>query len=326
MTQSQTVVRKIRATPVHDFLTDVIAGLGGSPKSLPCKYFYDAAGTELFDRICDLDAYYPTRTEIGILNQHAREMAWLIGPRARLVELGSGSSTKTRILLDQLPDLDAYVPVDISPEYLARATRELARDYPGLRVVPVVADYTEPFALPKGERAARTVAFFPGSTIGNLEPEQARDFLHVVAGLCQGGGGLLIGIDLKKDRQMLEAAYDDDQRVTAAFNLNLLARINRELDGDFDLGAFRHRAFYDEAEGRIEMQLVSLRRQSVEVGESVFRFDEGEPITTEYSYKYEVGGFAELAKSAGFTCVRIWTDDRRLFSVQYFGVERRKKA
>lgn len=325
MTQTVTV-RQVRATPVHDFRTDVLAGLGGSPKSLPCKYFYDATGTELFDRICDLDEYYPTRTEIGILNEHAREMAWLIGPRARLVELGSGSSTKTRILLDELPDLDAYVPVDISPEYLARATRELARDYPGLRMVPVVADYTEPFDLPTGERAARTVAFFPGSTIGNLDPDQARDFLRVVAGLCQRGGGLLIGVDLKKERKMLEAAYDDAKGVTAAFNLNLLTRINRELGGEFDLSAFRHRAFYDEVEGRIEMQLVSLRRQSVRVGSSVFHFDEGEPITTEYSYKYDPTEFAELARSAGFSCVHVWTDERRLFSVQYFGVDRRKKA
>ena len=319
-------VRKLRATPAHDFRTDVLAGLGASPKSLPCKYFYDAAGTLLFDRICELREYYPTRTEIGILRQHAREMAWLIGPRARLVELGSGNSTKTRILLDQLPDLDAYVPVDISPESLARATRELGRDYPALRVTPVVADYTEPFDLPKTERVARTVAFFPGSTIGNLEPEDAREFLRVVAGLCQGSGGLLIGVDLKKDRNMLEAAYDDDEGVTAAFNTNILARINRELEGRFDLAAFRHRAFYDEAEGRIEMQLVSRRPQSVQVGASVFRFDEGEPITTEYSYKYDVGEFAALAKSAGFTCVRIWTDEQRLFSVQYFAVERRKKA
>jgi len=325
MTQPVTL-RKVLATPVRDFRDDVMAGLGGSPKSLPCKYFYDAQGADLFDRICELEEYYPTRTEIGILQRHAREMAWLIGPRARLVELGSGSSTKTRILLDQLPDLDAYVPVDISSEYLERATRELRRDYPALRVVPVVADYTEPFDLPKGDRAARTVAFFPGSTIGNLEPDEARGFLRVVAGLCQGGGGLLIGVDLKKDRAMLEAAYDDAQGVTAAFNLNLIERINRELGADFDVGAFRHRAFYDEKEGRIEMQLVSRRRQSVLIGTSVFRFDEGEAITTEYSYKYEPGEFAELARSAGFTCVRIWTDDQRLFSVQYFGVERRKKA
>ncbi|HMI86004.1 MAG TPA: L-histidine N(alpha)-methyltransferase [Polyangiaceae bacterium] len=319
-------VRKVRVTPAHDFRTDVLAGLGGSPKSLPCKYFYDGTGAELFDRICELDAYYPTRTELSILGRHAREMAWLIGSRARLVELGSGSSTKTRILLDELPDLDAYVPVDISPEYLARATRELARDYPDLRVVPVVADYTEPFDLPRGDRGARTVVFFPGSTIGNLEPDEARDFLRGVAGLCQKGGGLLIGVDLRKDRSMLEAAYDDDEGVTAAFNLNLLSRINRELEGEFDVAAFRHRAFYDEIEGRIEMQLVSLRRQSVAVGTSVFRFEKDEAITTEYSYKYDPGGFAELARSAGFTCVRIWTDEQRLFSVQYFGVERRKKA
>jgi L-histidine Nalpha-methyltransferase len=318
-------VRKLRTIPLHDFRTDVVTGLGASPKSLPCKYFYDALGAELFDRICDLEAYYPTRTEVGILTEHAREMAWLIGPRARLVELGSGSSTKTRILLDQLPDLDAYLPVDISPEYLARATRELARDYPALRVLPVVADYTQAFDLPKSDRASRAVAFFPGSTIGNLQPDEARDFLRVVAGLCQGGGGLLIGVDLKKDRRMLETAYDDDEGVTAAFNLNLLGRINRELGGSFDLSAFRHRAFYDEQEGRIEMQLVSTRRQSVRVGTASFPFEEGEPITTEYSYKYDVDEFGALAKAAGFSPVRVWTDQRRLFSVHYLGIERRKK-
>jgi dimethylhistidine N-methyltransferase len=319
-------VRKFRPTPLHDFRTDVLAGLAEPRKTLPCKYFYDARGTELFDAICELDEYYPTRTEIGILREHAREMAWLIGPRARLVELGSGSSTKTRILLDQLPDLDAYVPVDISPEYLTRATGELARDYPDLRVVPVAADYTQPFDLPKGDRPSRAVAFFPGSTIGNLEPNDARDFLRVVAGLCHGGGGLLIGVDLKKDRRTLEAAYDDAKGVTAAFNMNLLVRINRELGGDFDLASFRHRAFYNEKEGRIEMQLVSQRQQSVHVGSVRFDFAEGEPITTEYSYKYDAGQFAELAKSAGFGSERVWTDNQRLFSVQYFGVERRKTA
>jgi dimethylhistidine N-methyltransferase len=323
MTQT---VRKLRPAPPSDFRSDVLSGLGRRPKSLPCKYFYDARGTELFDQICDLDEYYPTRTEIGILEQHAREMAWLVGPRARLVELGSGSSMKTRILLDQLPDLDAYVPVDIAPEYLARASRELSRDYPDLRVVPVIADYTQPFDLPKADRGVRAVAFFPGSTIGNLEPSDARQFLRVVAGICQAGGGLLIGVDLKKDKERLEAAYNDAKGVTAAFNMNLLTRINRELGSDFDLQQFRHHALYDEAEGRIEMQLVSLAKQTVRVGDSGFSFEEGEPISTEYSYKYETNEFAEIAQSAGFHRIRTWTDDERLFSVHYFTLERRKKA
>jgi dimethylhistidine N-methyltransferase len=323
MTQT---VRKLRPVPVSDFQSDVLSGLGARRKSLPCKYFYDARGTELFDRICDLDEYYPTRTEIGILKRHAREMAWLVGPHARLVELGSGSSTKTRILLDQLPDLDAYVPVDIAPEYLTRATRELSRDYPHLRIVPVVADYTHPFDLPKADRGVREVAFFPGSTIGNLEPADARDFLRVVAGICQAGGGLLIGVDLKKDPKRLEAAYNDALGVTAAFNMNLLARINRELGADFDLEQFRHHALYDEVEGRIEMQLISLAKQTVRVGGSRFSFEEGETISTEYSYKYETDEFAAIAQSAGFHRIRTWTDDERLFSVHYFSLERRKKA
>jgi dimethylhistidine N-methyltransferase len=320
-------VRRIAAVPERsDFRTDVEAGLSGRCKSLPCKYFYDAIGTVLFDRICELEAYYPTRTEMSIMQRHAGEMAWLIGPRARLVELGSGSSMKTRILLDRLGDLESYVPVDIAPEYLERSSQELARDYPSLRVTPVIADYTQPFALPKDDRSARTVAYFPGSTIGNLTPPDARQFLETVAGLCQGGGGLLIGVDLKKDRPTLEAAYNDPEGVTAAFNLNLLVRINRELEGTFDLARFRHHAFYDEREGRIVMQLVSEIAQTVRVGETRFRFDEGEPITTEYSYKYGAEEFAQLAKGAGFVQLRVWTDEARRFSVQYFGVERRRKT
>lgn len=323
MTQT---VRKLRPAPDSDFRTDVLSGLGSCPKSLPCKYFYDARGTELFDQICDLDEYYPTRTEVGILKRHAREMAWLVGPRARLVELGSGSSLKTRILLDQLPDLDAYVPVDIAPEYLARSSRELEAEYPHLHVVPVVADYTQPFALPKADRGVRAVAFFPGSTIGNLEPQGAREFLRVVAGICQAGGGLLIGVDLKKDKARLDAAYNDAKGVTAAFNMNLLTRVNRELCGDFDLEKFRHHAFYDELAGRIEMQLVSQARQTVRVAGAQFSFEKDEPITTEYSYKYDPDEFADLAQSAGFHRIRMWTDEERLFSVHYFSLERRKKA
>jgi dimethylhistidine N-methyltransferase len=313
----------LAAPPTNAFQADVQAGLGSQPKSLPCKYFYDERGSELFARICELGVYYPTRTELHIMQRHAEEMTSLIGRRARLVELGSGSSTKTRILLDRLPNLEAYVPVDISAEYLGRAAESLAADYPHIPILPVAADYSRPFELPLAGRATRTVVYFPGSTIGNLLPAEARRFLKVVARLAGPRGGLLIGVDLKKDPRILHAAYNDPEEVTAAFNLNLLARINRELGGDFDLGRFRHRAFYDAAHGRIEMQLVSLARQIVRAGRSCFSFAEGEPITTEYSYKYDLGEFEKLAAPAGFVPRRVWTDEHRLFSVQYYAVDPR---
>jgi dimethylhistidine N-methyltransferase len=304
--------------PVAAFERDVVAGLRRSPKSLSCKYFYDAKGTELFDRICNLDVYYLTRTELDIMQRHAREMALLFGRHARLVELGSGSSTKTRILLDHARDLSAYVPVDISREYLARAAAGLGRDYPDLCVTPVCADYTRPFHLPNdaGE-ASRTVVYFPGSTVGNFLPAEARGFLRVIANLAGPGGSLLIGVDVKKDARVIEAAYDDAEGVTAAFNMNLLTRINRELGGNFNLRNFHHRAFYDAELGRIEMQLVSRARQTVRVAGTTFEFAEGEAITTEYSYKYAPSEFGELAESAGFVVRRIWTDEKELFSVQY---------
>jgi dimethylhistidine N-methyltransferase len=308
------------ATPPASFRRDVLAGLGRRPKSLPCKYFYDARGADLFDKITELDAYYPTRTETAIMRCHAREMTSLLGRRARLVELGSGSSTKTRILLDHAADLEAYVPVDISIDYLGRAAEALARDYPGLVILPVCADYSRPFELPAGPLAGRITVYFPGSTIGNFQPSEARQFLKGVAGVCGRRGGLLIGVDLKKDRRILDAAYNDDQGVTAAFNMNLLARINREIGGDFDLTRFRHRAFYDVAEGRIEMQLVSTVRQTAHVGGARFEFAEGETISTEYSYKYTIEEFQRLAAGAGFVPARVWTDEQRLFSVQYLTV------
>jgi dimethylhistidine N-methyltransferase len=313
----------LSASPTSAFQVDVETGLGSHPKSLPCKYFYDQAGSELFARICELGVYYPTRTELSIMQRHAEEMASLVGRSARLVELGSGSSTKTRILLDRLPNLEAYVPVDISADYLARAAAGLAKDYPHVPVLPVAADYSRPFELPLAGRAARTVVYFPGSTIGNLLPSEARRFLKVVARLAGPRGGLLIGVDLKKDPRILHAAYNDPEGVTAAFNLNLLVRINRELGGDFDVARFRHHAFYDADHGRIEMQLVSLARQIVRVGRARFSFAESEPISTEYSYKYDVGEFEKLAGSAGFVPRRVWTDEHRLFSVQYYAVDRR---
>jgi dimethylhistidine N-methyltransferase len=302
-------------------LDDVLGGLAAQPKTLPSKYFYDERGSELFARICELDVYYPTRTELRIMQCHADEMASLVGRHARLVELGSGNSQKTRILLDRATDLQAYVPVDISGDYLAKAAATLARDYPRIPIVPVAADYTRPFALPKSTPGTRTVVYFPGSTIGNLVPTEARRFLAVMAKLAGPRGGLLIGVDLKKEPRILHAAYNDPEGVTAAFNLNLLVRINRELGGDFELARFHHDAFYDPREGRIEMRLVSLARQIVRVGRSSFSFAEGEPITTEYSYKYEVGEFDRLAWWAGFVSRRTWTDEDRLFSVHYYTVD-----
>jgi dimethylhistidine N-methyltransferase len=308
------------ARPADDFLDDVITGLASVPKSLPCKYFYDERGSELFARICELDVYYPTKTELRIMHLHAAEMASLIGCRARLVELGSGSSMKTRVLLDRTPNLDAYVPVDISTDYLARAASRLREEYPHIAIMPVAADYSRAFSLPETNRATRTVVYFPGSTIGNLVPATARRFLRTIAKVAGPRGGLLIGVDLKKDPRVLHAAYNDPEGVTAEFNLNLLAHINRELGGDFDLARFRHEAFYDEKEGRIEMQLVSLARQIVRVGRSSFSFAQGEAITTEYSYKYEPGEFAKLAASAGFALRRTWTDENNYFAVQYYAV------
>ncbi|HKQ68734.1 MAG TPA: L-histidine N(alpha)-methyltransferase [Polyangiaceae bacterium] len=303
-----------------EFLRDVVTGLALRPKRLPCKYFYDRRGAYLFDSICELDAYYPTRTELAIMRAHAAEMAALVGPRARLVELGSGSSLKTRLLLDRLPDLAAYVPVDISRPYLTRSARALFREYPHLTIQPVCADYSRPFALPDAESSARTVVYFPGSTIGNFHPHEAQAFLAMVAGLCKGEGGLVIGVDLQKDTSIIERAYNDEEGVTAAFNLNILTRINRELGGDFDLERFAHRAVYDARGGRIEMRLVSAEPQVVRVGRARFAFDRLEPIVTEYSYKYAVPAFAKLAAGAGFSLERVWLDERRLFSVQYYAL------
>jgi dimethylhistidine N-methyltransferase len=305
--------------PTADRVEDeVLNGLRQPAKTLPCKLFYDERGSQLFEEICELEEYYPTRTELGILTRHVDEMAALIGPRARLVELGSGSSTKTRILLDHLEDPVAYVPIDISRSALLDAARTLAEAYPRLEILAVCADYTQDFALPEPSRpAARTVAFFPGSTIGNLLPEEAEGFLRRIAGWCGPNSGLLIGVDLRKDRAILEPAYNDARGVTAAFNLNLLDHVNRALGADFDLDGFRHRAVYDDTAGRIEMRLISRRPQTVRIQGEQIRFDEGEWITTEYSYKYRIEDFHRLAARAGFQPARVWTDDRQLFSVHF---------
>ena len=301
--------------PGDAFLSDVLDGLSREPKSLPCKYFYDRHGSALFDAICELEEYYPTRTETAILHRYAGDFADLAGPGAVVVELGSGSSVKVRTLLDALEDPAAYVPVDISREHLLASAARLAGDYPGLTVVPVAADYAQGFPLPPVAAPERILAFFPGSTIGNFEPMEAAAFLGRLARRLGRGSRLLIGVDLKKPRDVLEAAYNDARGVTAAFNLNLLARINRELDGHFDLDGFAHRAFYNEARGRIEMHLVSRRAQTAAVCGRTVRFRAGETIHTENSCKYTLPEFEYLAQGAGWRTVRTWTDPAALFGV-----------
>jgi dimethylhistidine N-methyltransferase len=310
-----------RATAHDEFRADVLRGLGAPQKNLPPKYFYDATGSELFERITRLDEYYLTRTELAIMERYAQEMAELLGPRCLLIEYGSGSSTKTRLLLDRLRDAAGYMPVDIAAAQLRRSARAIARDYPGLEVLPVFADFTRPFRVPTPHLApTRRAVYFPGSTIGNLTPDEAVPLLRQTASLCGSEGALLLGADLSKDPRVIEAAYNDRLGVTAAFNRNLLVRINRELGADFDPDQFAHRAFYNAAEGRIEMHLVSLRDQHVRVGATEFRFTAGETIHTENSYKYSASGLQALARAGGFESRRVWIDDGRLFSVHYLCV------
>ena len=303
------------------FLEDVLAGLRASPKRLPSKYLYDERGSQLFERICELEEYYPTRVELGIMRRSAREMADAIGSRARLVEYGSGASVKTRLLLDALHEPAAYVPVDISGDHLQQVADRLAAAHPEIEVLPVCADFTRPFDVPvPGGAFSRTAVYFPGSTIGNFSHAQAESLLAQIARQCQAGGGLLIGIDLQKDVSTIEAAYNDREGVTAEFNLNLLARINRELDADFDLDGFTHLAPYDQQANRIEMHLVSQRDQTVRVADEPIQFRRGESICTEHSHKYTIEGFAEMAARAGLALEKVWTDASRYFAVLYFSV------
>lgn len=315
----------IDASPASDrapFLSDVLDGLGRARKELPCKYFYDERGSDLFDRICELDEYYLTRVELAILRAHAGAMAEDVGEDVALIELGSGSSVKTRLLLNRLVHPRAYLPVDISGEHLARSAAALSRRHPALRVLPVVADFTARFDLPEtGDPRARRVVYFPGSTVGNFAPDAARTLLRSIATLVGDGGGLLIGFDLEKDESLLLPAYNDAKGVTAAFNLNLLVRINRELGADFDLDAFEHRAVYVRDLHRVEMHLVSRRAQVVHVGGSTFRFGPGETILTECSHKYPSDTFARLTADAGFTLSQTWTDPGGLFAVQSLVVD-----
>jgi len=302
--------------PTDRFRADVLAGLSCPRKRLAAKYFYDAAGSRLFDAITELPEYYPTRTELGILRARAGEMARRCGPRCLLVEPGAGSLSKVRLLLDRLDRPAGYVPIDVSGDHLRAAAAALADDYPALDVSPVVADFTREFVLPDVP-TERRVVYFPGSTIGNLDPLEADALLRRVARLVGPGGGLLLGIDLRKDVTVLERAYNDRAGVTAAFNRNLLVRINREFGADFDPAAFRHIAFYNAERSRIEMHLVSAAEQRVRVGEAVFGFRAGESIHTENSYKFDLTEFAGLAAGCGLRVDARWTDPRRYFAVLY---------
>lgn len=302
-------------TQSDSFAADLARGLSAHPKRLAPKYFYDAAGSELFEDITRLPEYYPTRTEMEILTSHAADIAALVPAGAALVEFGSGSSTKVRLLLSHLRKLSAYVPVDISADFLEEAAQTLRADVPGLNVLPVAADFTRPFALPEAVRGRPLVGFFPGSTIGNFDTEDARRFLANARDTLGAGAHMVVGVDLVKDPRVLHAAYNDAAGVTARFNLNLLHRANRELGTDFDVAAFSHRAVFNAPASRIEMHLVSRRAQVVHLDGRAFSFAEGENLHTESSYKYTREGFIALAQSAGWTSQAVLTDAANLFSV-----------
>jgi dimethylhistidine N-methyltransferase len=303
------------AAASDSFADHVINGLGDSPKWLSAKYFYDAAGSDLFEQITQLPEYYPTRTELSILASNARAMAAYIPLAAALAEFGTGSTKKARILLNAAPQIAAYVPVDISTEFLAQEAAAVRRDFPNIAVLPVAADFTRDFDLPAQIRNRPRVGFFPGSTIGNFEPQDAAEFLRQAGRILGAGATMIVGVDRIKDEAVLNAAYDDAAGVTARFNLNILRRMNRELGGDFDLSAFRHRAFYNVADHRIEMHLESLKAQTVTVAGRAFSFAKGETIHTENSYKYTVDSFRALAAEAGWRPVATWTDANDYFAV-----------
>ena len=304
---------------ISAFKADVLEGLRATPKQVPAKYFYDAAGSHLFERITELPEYYPTRCEMKTLREHAADIAKLIPQSAALVEFGSGSSKKARILLRAAPKLAAYVPVDICGEMIEQEAIELRADFPQLKVLPVTADICKPFELPaEARQAPARIGFFPGSTIGNFEPHEASAFLRNAANILGAGSKLIIGVDLIKPTEVLNAAYNDKAGVTAKFNLNLLTRINRELGGTFRLNMFEHHAFYNRERHRIEMHLASMKRQKVKVAGETIDFRAGETIHTENSYKYSVESLAALARGVGWLPAGSWTDADKYFSIQAF--------
>lgn len=301
-----------------DELDELIDGLRQPEMTISPKYFYDERGSQLFDEITRLPEYYPTETELGIMQDNIDEIASLVGRQASLIEFGSGSSLKTRVLLEHLDELAAYVPVDISEDHLLQSAQQIREEFPGLDVLPVVADFTQPFQLPSPKvMPVRNVVYFPGSTIGNFTNDAARELLAVMHGEAGADGALLIGVDLQKDPAIIEGAYNDSAGVTAEFNRNILRHLNREFGADFDLDAFAHSAEYNEDEGRVEIRLVSERDQQFTVGDESFLIGKDEAILTEYSHKYTLEGFAAMAQAAGFSVERVWMDAGRLFSVQY---------
>ena len=316
------VVANSTAPEISESHAEILQGLTARQKLISPKHFYDERGSRLFDQICQLPEYYLTRTELKMMDAHFDEVASLVGPKAAVIEFGAGSNIKIRKLLDHLSDPAAYVPVDISGDYLLKQAASLARDYPKVHVQPVFADFTHPFDLPQHPvMPERNLVFFPGSTIGNFTPGHAQELLEVMRLEARPDGALLIGVDLRKDPDLLHAAYNDSQGVTAEFNLNVLHRLNVELDGNFNLADFSHEAIYDETLGRIEMRLISQREQMVLLAGREILFEAGEFIITEYSYKYSLEGFSALARIAGWEPERSWVDDERLFSMHYLTVK-----
>jgi dimethylhistidine N-methyltransferase len=316
MKKSALKKRPLAADEENPFLRDVLAGMSAQPKWMAAKHFYDAEGSRLFDEITKLSEYYTTRSETEILRNRAHDIAALVPDGAALVEFGAGSNAKIRLILKAAPKIAAYVPVDISAEYLREQASALGADFPKLKIFPVAEDFTKCFALPEKIRTMPKLGFFPGSTIGNFEPLAAVKFLRNAAKILGANATLLIGVDLVKDEKVLNAAYNDEAGITAAFNLNLLSRINRETGADFDVEAFEHRAFFNTARERIEMHLVSRKKQTVKVAGRAFAFEEGETIHTENSYKYSREGFRDLARQAGWTETAFWTDAAGNFSVR----------
>ena len=305
----------------RELLDEITIGLSQVQKTLPSKLFYDEKGSKLFDLICELDEYYPTRTELKIINDNIDSIASVFEENTLFIEYGSGSSLKTRLLLDHLDSLAGYVPIDISEEHLAKTVENLQEEYPDLEIHSLAADYTKPFELPEiHHRIEHKITFFPGSTIGNFTKEEAKEFLKLIAETCGEEGGLLIGVDLHKDKDILEAAYNDKENITAAFNLNMLERINNEFGADFNLDNFRHYAYYSNVHNRIEMHLVSEEEQTVAINDEKFHFEKCETILTEYSHKYTFNDFGELAEDF-FEIRRIWTDKNKYFSIQYLAVK-----
>jgi dimethylhistidine N-methyltransferase len=304
-----------------DFVGDVVAGLGETPRRIAAKYFYDTAGSDLFEQITELPEYYLTRTELSILRHDAPAMVAHFGSRHALVEFGSGSSTKVRLLLDAAgPQTATYMPIDLSAEFLRESALSIAAAYPALEVIAVCADYTALPLIPESSATGKRVVYFPGSTLGNLEPSEAKRFFQHTASILKPRDGMLIGVDLRKSTSILNAAYNDSKGVTAEFNLNLLRRLNRELDAGFDVDSFEHVAFYNEEEGRIEMHLRATRAQQVEVSGHRFDVAAGELIHTENSYKYDEASFGRLLAGSGFEMKASWTDEGSNFAVHYLEI------